>query len=505
MTRIVLLVVIGAAAGSGIALASLSTGALAGHRCAGVRARRELRPTLALDPRASAPRVFAMQFKQDLTNVTTYKRFETKIDCLIREYVVPHLARHRPNVVVFNEDVGLMTLGIGTRGASARDAFGRPGGPSCEGQGEPCATLGALAAVSAAYSPQITDYESRFGGAIDSPVAAFVGATDTVVRGFMKTFSDLARRYGVYLVGSMDLPPFRQSARPNDVSVFHDPDYPPPRFVYVARSPRVYDEVFMWGPHDVRRSGPGVLRNVVASNRKVPLTPLEQEIGFTPGPSHGPAAVANLRPYRLRGTRAWIGFATSLPAFEYGKPPRDTDPCSDTSRYYMRCLNRLGANLVIQDEANPGRWTGPDGSSREKWQPLSWMLSTYRAVSDASVRFDYNVTAMMVGNLADLAFDGQSAITQRGLFGRGCHYIGDRAFIPGEDLRSLRRYAGRRPDFLAMAPWVVGDRSRARLRAVGAELAPGSGSTLENDYAETAIVADLPIPVDHHRRGCVTR
>src|SRR5205085_8817819 len=129
-----------------------------------------------LDPKPRAPRIFAMQFKQDLHNVTTYKRFRTKIQCLLREYVLPHLARGRPNVVVFNEDVGLMTLGEGTRGAPARDAFGRRQSPSCEGQGEPCATLAALGAVTAAYSPQISAYEARFGGKIDSPVAAFGGA-----------------------------------------------------------------------------------------------------------------------------------------------------------------------------------------------------------------------------------------------------------------------------------------------------------------------------------------
>jgi hypothetical protein len=244
--------------------------------------------------------------------------------------------------------------------------------------------------------------EARFHVRIGPLLGAFVGATDTVVRAFMETFSEAARRYRIYLVGSMDLPAFRASSRPADVALFHDPGYPPPRLVYVATSPKVYNHVFMWGPRDVRRTGPDVLRNVVASNVKVPLTPLEQEIGFTPGPSSGRAALSNLRPYRLPGTRARIGFATSLPAFEYGDPRRGVDPCSNVAAYYMRCLNRLGANMVIQDEANPGRWTGPDGSSSEKWQPLSWMLSTYRGVSDPSVRFDYNVTAMMVGNLADL-------------------------------------------------------------------------------------------------------
>jgi hypothetical protein len=249
-------------------------------------------------------------------------------------------------------------------------------------------------------------------------------------------------------------------------------------------------------------AGPDVLRNVVASNLKVPLTPLEVVLGFTPGPSRGPAARANLRPYRLPGTRAKVGIATSLPAFTYGTLPRGVDPCRDTALYYMRCLKSLGANLVLQDEANPGRWTGPDGNGIEQWQPLSWMASTYRAVSDRSVDFDYNVTAMMVGNLSDLPFDGQSAITQRALRGRGCHYIGNSGFVAGEDQPVFRRYAGRKPDFLALAPWVVPDAPRPQLRAVGAALAPGSGSPLEDHYLETALVADLPFPVDRGRRDC---
>jgi hypothetical protein len=173
----------------------------------------------------------------------------------------------------------------------------------------------------------------------------------------------------------------------------------------------------------------------------------------------------------------------------------------------MRCLDRLGADVVVQDEANPGRWTGTDADPRERWQPLSWMLSTYRAVADAGVHFAYNVTPMMVGNLADLPFDGQTAITARGLSrraGAGCHYIGNAAFLAAEDRADLRGYAGPRGSFLAIAPWVVSDRDRADLRRVGAALAPGSRSPLEDDYVETAVVADLPVPVDRGRAGCVT-
>jgi hypothetical protein len=489
------------AAGAGARSASAQ--AAGGGRCAGVLAHRSRPPIESLDPRAGAPRVFAMQYKQEARSVVSYASFRRKIDCMLRAYVVPHLAVGRPNVVVFNEDIGLGALAIGSRGRVARDVIAHRGGPTCVPGVEPCGVLGAISSLTDAYARPVAAYRQRFG-ALPGLSSVFIGATDTTVRGFLGTFSALAKRYGVYLIGSGDLPAFRQSRAAVDRRLFTDPDLrPAPSSVYVASTPRAYNQVFMWGPRDVRRRGPDVLRNVVASNRKVPLTSIENALSLAPGPAHGRAAVANLRPYLLPGTRARIGFATSLPAFTYGSPAHGVDPCSDTSLYYMRCLDRLGTNLVIQDEANPGRWTGPDGNGIEQWQPLSWMSSTYRTVSDPTVHFDYNVTAMMVGNLSDLAFDGQSAITQRGVSRRaGCHYIGNRAFVPGEDQSAFRRYAGSRPDFLAVAPWVVGDRSRAALRRVGGELAPGSGSRLQNDYVEMALIADLPFPVDRRRPNC---
>ena len=106
-----------------------------------------------------------------------------------------------------------------------------------------------------------------------------------------------------------------------------------------------------------------MLRNVVARNLKVPLTPIEQALALTPGPSTGPAARANLRPYRLPGTRARLGFATSLPAFTYGDLPAGTDPCTDTARWFMRCLDRLGADVVVQADANPGRGPAPTATA----------------------------------------------------------------------------------------------------------------------------------------------
>jgi hypothetical protein len=169
----------------------------------------------------------------------------------------------------------------------------------------------------------------------------------------------------------------------------------------------------------------------------------------------------------------------------------------------MRCLSKLGANVVMQDEANPGAWTGPDGDGIERWQPLSWMTSTWRAAADPTVAFDYNVTPFLVGNLADQPFDGQTSITQRGLTGQSCHYIGNSTWVGGEDRPDLVDEAGAKPEFIAIAPWVRGDGPRDALRAVGARLAPASGDRMENDYLETAVVADLTFPRDPQRPGCV--
>jgi len=126
---------------------------------------------------------------------------------------------------------------------------------------------------------------------------------------------------------------------------------------------------------------------------------------------------------------------------------------------------------MIQAEANPGRWAGT--GSAGQWQPQEWLESAYRAVADPTLHVRYTVNPFLVGNLLDLPFDGQSAITARSSSRLGA-YIG----LPA------------RPHFLALAPW-TGHGTRAELLQHAADLAPGSGAPDENDYLETAVYADL--------------
>jgi hypothetical protein len=456
------------------------------------------RPAIAADPHPGALRVFAIQFEQHPADMVSAASFKRAIDCVMRLEVAPYLAKGRPNLVVFDEDNGLEAMAIGPRGAKARYVL-RHGTNSCQGKPFPCETLAGLSALDKGYGRALKYLEARFPNLSSQLGRAFVAATDQFARTFMATMAAAARRYHVYVVASNSQAPFRLTSNPQAVAALRDPATPNVKAVYAPTVAHVYDQAFLWGPRDLRRRAPPPMANLLASNRKVPLTSFEQALGFYPGPSTGPAAVKNLEPFRIAGTKARLGFATSLPAFIYGGA--NEPACHDLSQTYMRCLDHLGANVLIQADANDGAWTGPDGSdSAEHWQPLSWMGSAWRSVSDPTVHFDYAINPMMVGNLADTPFDGQTAILERGRRGSACHYVGNGKFVPGQDDPALRSYAGSKTQFLALAPWVVSGQSRSAMVKIGNELAAGRGSY---HYEQTALIADLDFPVDRTRIGCV--
>jgi uncharacterized protein (TIGR03382 family) len=131
------------------------------------------------------------------------------------------------------------------------------------------------------------------------------------------------------------------------------------------------------------------------------------------------------------------------------------------------------------------------------------MSSTWRAVTDPTVRFRYNVTPMLVGNLLDLSFDGQSAITGRTGGAPPRAYIGNREKLDPRDPTAYSVYAGTKPHFLALAPWVTADAPRPQLEATAGKLAPGSGDPRENAYLQTAVYADL-VPASPARPAATT-
>ena len=438
-------------------------------------------------------RVVGLQYLQDVRNVASYAAFRTAMRCLVEDFVVPLEVPGRPTLAVFNEDIGLMTLATGARGAAVRQQASSPLRAPAPGLA-PLGAAGALGLLNAAYAPQVAAYQAMFGP-IDPRKQVLLAATDTFVRAFSRTFSDIARDYGIYVVAANNQARYRATTDPAEVKLFADPEVAAPAEAYVATSGHVANTAFVWGPSDIHPHAPPGERNLLHRNEKVPLTDTELTLlALDPGPSTGPAAIANVTGPQIASHR--LGIATSLPAFQYGYPfgqrPSGLQPCADTSKTYMACMDAQHVDVVVQDEANPGAWASYQAGG---WQPLEWMSSTWRAVADPTVHFRYNITPMLVGNLLDLPFDGQSAITSRAGAAPPRAYVGNREPLDPRDPKPYAVYAGPTPHFLALAPWVTPDAPRAALEATANALSPGSGDTRENGYLQTAVYADLtPTP-----------
>jgi hypothetical protein len=505
-------------------------------------------------------RVFALQYRLDLVYMQTYATFRHKMECLLLDYVVPKRSQTKPNIVVLNEDTGLPVLGLGTRGAAARAIAQLPVKDPANLYG----AITAFAAVGAAYAPQIAYYAARepMTSAMRLILAA---ATDTFVRAFMQTFSDLARKYDVYIVAANNQAEFREvrtSQHPLAAALI-DPDLAPRyatgalKTVYEAvdsggpgladddagegaAGSNVHNKAFMWSPNpgvepyasarfaqfalDGTLTAGDPRSNLVAVTKKTPITSIERSLldltddddmsAENTGPF--PLAGFNSRSHPLP-SEVRIGFGISLPAFEWGNGFGETftgDPCAHRGTW-MRCLDARSVSLFLQPEANPGCcWAGyiDAGWTPPAWQALSWMDSAWRAVADPTSHIRYAVTAHMMGNLVDLAFDGQSVIFERCAINQNDTCAGNtpRAFVGAKDFIScpaaanqcddsrLATYSGLRRESIVMAPWVIDDdplltpsANRDRLAARASAMLAGSKSSYENRYLETAIWADL--------------
>lgn len=258
-----------------------------------------------------------------------------------------------------------------------------------------------------------------------------VRAPDTV-RVYLETCRDLARAFGVYLVsGSAPLPHLARLG--TDLSFGAD----------------VFNETVVFAPDG----------RVIGTADKVYLTQPEKAGGldFSAGPPE------NLRVFPTEVGD--LGVAISLDAFMPDVIAR---------------LEAQGCTVLLQPDANGGSWTGKEQEgprTGERDQPEAWLESAWTAVQ-RSETLRYALNPMVVGNLFDVAFDGQSAIVAR-----------------EEEAPEARSYVMTAPrgGFLALAPWVQ-DGDLGTLRRVGLELEPASRSPRENQYREDVLSADLTLP-----------
>lgn len=384
--------------------------------------------------------VFAVGLKQLPANVVSYAAFRDKMFSVMEEGIEAHLAADRPNLVCFPEDTALAAVLIGSRGDGARGMSDM---------------LPAILSLTVNYLPQVLHYARAYPG-ISLQRALLLSLTDTIWRAFHETFRDLARAHGVWVEACTVVAPVRVSESAEDIAFFGDPDLEDPGYVYLPEGREVYNTAFLFDPGG----------NIVLSTRKVHLVTLEgpELLDLTPG------ALEDVAAFDAPWGR--VGIAICFDAFHAD---------------YMERMNALGCAVVIQPSANPAPWAAP--SQAYEWQPEEWLLSAHHDVTDpAYPRVRTVINPMLTGNLFEIAFDGQSAVTAR--------QPADGA--PPANYVGLDPVAG----FLRIGPWVVPDpgiadpgltlgQRRALLNEVAMELAPGSGSPRENGYLETVVRVDL--------------
>ncbi|WP_293909902.1 nitrilase-related carbon-nitrogen hydrolase [Deinococcus sp.] len=324
----------------------------------------------------------------------------------------PHFSQTHPNLVVLTELNGLPLVLRGGYLAAATGKF-----------------QWALILLLLAHLPEVLPILIREKV---SPVRALqLARANENAALYIRVCQALAKRYGVYLVsGSAPMPHYRLEGR---------------RLVRVGSE--LYNQTLILGPQG----------ELIGSADKVFLTPDEQAGGV------------DLSPGRLSELRVFptpagdLGVAISLDAFR------------------SEVINHLaaqGCTVLLQPDANGSPWTGKEGiypaGTVPRDQPQAWLESSWQVTDRGQIR--YAVNPMVVGNLLDLTFDGQSAMTG-----------------PAQESPSQpRSYALTPPrrGFLALLPWVE-EGEPDKLREVGLNLAAHSGHPRENGYRTGVLSAEL--------------
>ena len=329
------------------------------------------------------------------------------------ELARPHIAGDRPTLVVLTELNGLPLVLSGAGWATRLGTFRR-----------------AATALFVVRLPRTLPLLLRERV---SPIRALqLADADTNAELYLRTCQALAREYGVYLCcGSAPLPRYYRQGR------------------RVRRVPGVLtNQTVILAPDG----------HLIGATDKVHLTPDEQTGGvdLTPGDLNDmhvyPTPVGDL------------GVAISLDAFRED---------------VLGHLGAQGCTVLLQPDANGAPWTSLEGlppdPAQLRDQPLAWLDSSWKATTGGRVR--YAVNPMVVGNLLDMTFDGQSAITGAAHEGQPQSYA----------------LTGPRGGFLALMPWVETGPPE-QLRETGRQLAAGSGHPHENLYRTGVLSADLHLP-----------
>lgn len=382
-------------------------------------------------------RVFAVGHRFTLSDADSYDSYERSFRADAAR-IAPCLSKDRPNVLTFPEDSGLIAWFIGRRALLAR-------GSGSSGD--------AFNALYAGYYRQSDAYRARFPG-ISSANGLTLAASDTAWRAVDRTFGGIAKRYGVWVITSANLPVSERVERGADQALFRDPDAPvSDRAAYVAKGPEVFNAALLYAPD-------GTLQQRID---KVFLVDSEEKLLDMKNGRLDQLGVFDLPFGRF-------GAAISRDAF-YAP--------------FVQRLEDLDAEVMVQPEAFSG-WTIEEHPG--DWLPDVILASGWSATQKyRGVR--YSVAPMLTGNLFDITFDGQAWVSQ-----------------PSRPEQAPAGFvgSGRTRGWMTIGPWAIADpveatpslsleERRAALRAHGLALAPGSRKPEEGRYGSTFVGADLPL------------
>lgn len=441
---------------------------------------------------AKTVRLFAVGYKQRLSDVTTYQTFRDKMFALMDasfpgraglvqagvDDVASHIQPADPGapplvLVNFPEDVGLIIGLTGSRGAAGRMS------PS---------SATAIGGLLVPYGPLIDYYTSQFG--TGHPVSdLFVAITDTFYRGLYETFRDLALTYGVYVTVSGNVAPARRIEETDDsalVALLRDPDEPGRPYAYEAVSPEVRNSVFIFGP-----DGEVLVPQPDGSTLRSP-----SETGGVILPSVTKAYLVPLE-LQLLGLRA-----TPLADMDVVDTPVGRIGVVISKDAWMVDVNdrfeAKNAQILVQSEAFDD-W----GSQTAEWPPDVFKEGGFAFVQK-NPSFVVNVAPSLTGNLFEITFDGQSTI------------VGKKTKDDPGPLSPDNAWIGQNPDtgYLAIAPWVIDDpgvidsgltlaERRDELAMTGMALLPSSAvacpddltpGACKNGYRESVVHSDIELP-----------
>jgi hypothetical protein len=416
-----------------------------------------------------------MQPKLSLAWMESRQTYHDKLFALADPALSANLRADGRNLVVWPEDLGLWAALTGQRGAEAR-ASGT--------------LVGAVATLFSAYAPQM----SYYGGVYPNVASRFpqvrllaLSLTDTFGRTAIESFSEMARRYHVWLETGVNMtqawkvvcrtdehPPQEPCTEQNPakVQMLGDPQEPDRGYVYEALSPRVSNMALVFDPDG----------KLVSKQVKNYITPIEvgQDEGVVAALDLVPGSIwDDLGPVRTPvGT---LGFVTSKDAWM----PDVVDK-----------LEEQHVDLLIQPEFFAGDLATTTGM---------WAADTLKASGYSDVQrhpgFSAVVLPSAVGSVFDFSADQQTHIAEREASG-GKWLIGQ---PPG-------------PGMTGVTPWVVPDPARPgepiperrkRLGEAGKALAPGSGvqcpdpakpGPCELGHVETVLWKDVPVGFPEYKR-----